>query len=106
MKNQGSDLRDPAPSMEPAHPLAGVVTASRRIAFVLLLAGVAETFVWYGNVRMFYASGGTFTSFAIGVIAGTLLLASILMVGAFILDLLIFANAAKTVRPDTAGSRR
>ncbi len=106
MKYQGSDVRDPGRSMEPAHPLAGVVTALRRIAFVLLLAGVAETVVWYGNVRLFYASGGTFTSFAIGVIAGTLLLASTLIVLAFVLDLLLFTNAAKTMRPDIAESRR
>jgi hypothetical protein len=104
MENPGSDLLDSTPSTEPAHPLRGGIAALRRIAFVLLLAGVAETAVWYGNARL-AGSAGTFTSIAIVVIAGTLFLSATMAVLAFIFDLLIFVNANKTTLPGTAESR-
>ena len=105
MKNQGSDLLDSAPLTEPTHPLAVVVAALRRIAFVLLLAGVAEATVWYGNVRFSGAPGGTFTSISIGVVAGTFFLAVGMAVFAFILDLLIYINSDKATHPGPAEHR-
>ncbi len=105
MKNQGSDLLDSAPLTEPTHPLAAVVAALRRIAFVLLLAGVAEATIWYGNVRFSGAPGGTFTSIAIGVVAGTFFLAVAMAVFAYILDLLIYGNSDKAMHPGTAECR-
>jgi uncharacterized membrane protein HdeD (DUF308 family) len=104
MKNLGSDLPSPAPSM-PTHPLTGFVATLRRVAFMLLLAGVAETAVWFGNVRLVGTSGGTFTSIAVGVIAGTLLLAAAMTVTAFILDLLIAVNSGKTNHHGTVEAR-
>ncbi len=89
----------------PTHPLTGVVAALRRVAFVLLLAGAAETAIWYGNVRLSGSSGGAFTSIAVGIIAGTLLLAAAMTVSAFILDLLIAVNVGKTHHQRRAESR-
>ena len=61
--------------------------------------------MWYGDVRLSGAPGGALTSVAVGVIAGTLLLAAILTVFAFILDLLIFVNFGQVHHPGAAESR-
>jgi hypothetical protein len=110
MQNLGSDLQQPVPadetpSLKTTHPLAGGVAALRRIAFVLLLAGAAEIAVWFGNVRVFGGSGGIFSSIAIGVIAGTLLLAVTMAVLAYVVDLQIYINADKTMQADLAEHR-
>ena len=63
----------------------GVVAALRRVALILLLAGVAETAVWYGNSASTGTSGGAFTNIAVGIIAGAFFLARVMTVLAFIL---------------------
>ncbi len=105
MENLGTEFPASAPSREPTHPLAGVISALRRVAFILLLAGAAETAIWYGNVHLSGAPGGSFGSIAVGVIAGTFFLAATMAVLAFILDLQIFVNGGQTANPATAEYR-
>jgi hypothetical protein len=95
MTNVERDIPSRAASTS-THSLTGVVAALRRVAFILLLAGVAEIAIWYGDVRLSGSSGGAFTSIAVGIVAGTLLLAAAMTVFAFVLDLLIAVNVGKT----------
>ncbi len=104
MENLGTDLPDSAASVGQTHPLAGAVAGLRRFAFILLLAGAAETAIWFGNIRFSGAPAGAFTSIAIGVIAGTFFLAAALTVLAFVVDLLLYLNSG-TRDPGTVEHR-
>jgi hypothetical protein len=69
-----------------------VVTVLHRVSLFLLIAGLAEAIVWYGNVRLFGSSGSTVTDVFVATFAGALLVAVVMAVGAYILNLLMYLN--------------
>jgi hypothetical protein len=69
-----------------------VVRALRRVSLFLLIAGLAEAIVWYGNVRLFGSSGGTLTDVFVATFGGALLVAVVMTVCAYVLDLLMYFN--------------
>jgi hypothetical protein len=69
-----------------------VVRVLRRVSLFLLIAGLAEAIVWYGNVRLFGSSGGTVTDIFVATFAGALLVAVVMTVCAYILNLLMYLN--------------
>jgi len=69
-----------------------VVRALRRVSLFLLIAGLAEAIVWYGNVRLFGSSGGTLTDAFVATFGGALLVAVVMTVRGYVLDLLMYFN--------------
>ena len=68
------------------------VTALRRVSLFLLIAGLAEAVVWYGNFRLFGSSGGTVTNVFVATFGAAVLVAVVMAVCAFVLELLKYFN--------------
>jgi hypothetical protein len=82
----------------------GVVRALRRVSLFLLITGLAEAIVWYGNVRLFGSSGGSVTNVFVATFGGALLVAVVIAVCAFVLELQMYLShcARSTLAPQTA----
>ena len=98
MNDMGDALRNVGPNDAEANELTDtwttpwVVRALRRVSLFLLIAGLAEAIVWYGNVRLFGSSGGTVTNVFVATFGGALLVAVVMAVCAYVLDLLMYFN--------------
>jgi hypothetical protein len=75
------------------------VTALRRASLFLLVAGLAEAIVWYGNVRLFGSSRGAVTNVFLATLGGALLVAIVMAAFAYVLELLMSFNHCTRTTP-------